>query len=77
MVSCDLQKRKASFQKPTMTQPFNPDGFTKVKESEVLARVYVKDRKVVFVRDVDLLLVYYCSHRIHYQKAWTRCTRFS
>ncbi|KAK8814059.1 hypothetical protein WA538_000410 [Blastocystis sp. DL] len=48
-----LVKRKASFQKPTMTQPFNPDGFnfTKVKESEVLARVYVKDRKVVFVRD--------------------------
>lgn len=62
-----------------MTQPFNPDGFnfTKVKEPEVLARAYVKDRKVVFVRDVDVLVVYYCSNRNRFQRAWTRCTRFS
>lgn len=53
-----------------MTQPFNPDGFnfTKVKEPEVLARVYVKDRKVVFVRDVELLVFYYCSHRNCFQR---------
>lgn len=61
-----------------MTQPFNPEGFnfTKVKESEVLARVYVKDRKVVFVRDVDLLVIFHCSHRSRFRRAWTRCTRF-
>ena len=46
----ETQKRKPYFTQPRMDEPFSPESFnfTKVKQEEVLAKIYVKDGIVYF-----------------------------
>lgn len=56
------KKRKPFFTRPKVDEPFSSEGFnfTKVKPCEVLAKIYVKDGKVLFVdgSKVDTSTVY-------------------